>query len=926
MGSSKKQTVGYKYYVGMHLILCHGQADNLREIRVDDKVAWNGANPGGRITLNKPNLFGGEKREGGISGPMDFVPGSPVQTPNDYLQAKLPGGLVPAFRGVAAAVLRQVYVGLNPYLKYWKFRLQRIGYTSAGAPQWYREKAPIGSLFGQPAAIFMAIDTSGSMALGSPTRLSLLKTALNSVLDELAESLNSTVPTRIDIQLVSFASTVKSTITRRSLTVAGVAELKAWVSGLSAGGGTNFEAAVQGAPSFFSGSPADLSRVSVFLSDGEANEGNSAAGGALLLGIADLQAYAFNFVHTDTSQSALYDNTPVDGVPVIASGDSDALAAAFRLAISGQLDMNPAHIIRECLTDPLWGMGYQSADMGASFAAAADVLYGERFGLSLLWDGQMPIEEFVGEVVRTIDAALYVDRQTGLFELKLIRDDYDEEALATLGPDEVLRVENYKRSSLAELTNSVTVNYVDPLGNTASVTAHDPALIQMQGAVVGTTIQYPGITCAALAGRVAERDLKALSTPLLTCTLYANRAAAGFNVGDVFKFEYPKFHDGYVVMRITGMAFGDGRSNVVRLDCSQDAFAMPQSAAVVAPGGEWEDPAAAPDVSPFEAVAEAPYYELVQAQGQEAVDAALAEDPDVGYFLAAAVRPTGAINAALYVDAGEGYEDVGIVDFAPVATLAAAVGYADTVWSVTGGQELDEVVVGSFGQVGDELVRIDAVDEEAGTITVGRGVLDTTPSPHAAGSLLLCWDGYASSDERQYATAETVNVKILPVSGSGMTDLAVAPVNAVTMAQRAFRPYPPGRLTFNGEMFPASLEADSAGEVLLEWVHRNRVQQTGGELLDFTDAGVTPEAGTTYKLDVRDAVSLVQEFEAAGIALSYLLDEATLAGMEDYLEFRLWAVRDGLESWQPVSAVVKNPYSTLAWEPWSEVWSFTTEA
>ena len=39
-GSSKAQTVGYRYSLGGHLALCHGPVDAIREIRVDDRTAW----------------------------------------------------------------------------------------------------------------------------------------------------------------------------------------------------------------------------------------------------------------------------------------------------------------------------------------------------------------------------------------------------------------------------------------------------------------------------------------------------------------------------------------------------------------------------------------------------------------------------------------------------------------------------------------------------------------------------------------------------------------------------------------------------------------------------------------------------------------------------------------------------------------------
>jgi hypothetical protein len=195
-GRSKSQTVGYRYSLGAHLALCHGPVDAIREIRVDDRIAWsigtgqstsqgtgvgalasygtvtgmsasaaaegdsvaelrfpgtlagirlgqsydlqlltdntirtvtvqavsynagtgsttwlvepaataftaqsvavsdaasvpslNGGAAGGRIRINKPDLFGGEKREGGIVGDIDVLMGAPSQAQNDYLAA-----------------------------------------------------------------------------------------------------------------------------------------------------------------------------------------------------------------------------------------------------------------------------------------------------------------------------------------------------------------------------------------------------------------------------------------------------------------------------------------------------------------------------------------------------------------------------------------------------------------------------------------------------------------------------------------------------------------------------------------------------------------------------------------------------------------------------------------------------------------------
>jgi len=62
MGSSKKQTVGYRYYMGIHFGLCHGPVDEVQQIKVGDRAAWAGSvTANSTIRVKKPNLFGDRK-------------------------------------------------------------------------------------------------------------------------------------------------------------------------------------------------------------------------------------------------------------------------------------------------------------------------------------------------------------------------------------------------------------------------------------------------------------------------------------------------------------------------------------------------------------------------------------------------------------------------------------------------------------------------------------------------------------------------------------------------------------------------------------------------------------------------------------------------------------------------------------------------
>ena len=808
-GSSKKVTVGYKYYLGMHMILCHGPIDRIKWFKVDDRIAWQGNNRGGSVTVSAEGLFGGESREGGVSGQVDIEMGKPTQGRNSYLLSKVSAD-VPAYRGVVGAVLRHCYLGINPYLKKWAFRGQRIHVRQDGQAQWYDTKAEIGGdLVGitgrwqyQYAANALPVPAIPSGGWSGPSRAPFGRIGPSSSFSP-EYPINTSWPHDTGLWL-------KTTVKCNGLlpvSIYGQVENAAFVF---------WDGQLIG-----SVNPSNVNAATPIYMDFVVPTSKATAGG--------------HTIHI----FALDDFEPY--------GNSDS--TYIWCQVDQHADMNPAHIIRECLTDPDWGMGYAEADIDDdSFRAAADVLWDEKMGISLLWDRQVPIESFIQEVVKHLDAALYVSRSTGKFVLKLIRADYDEETLPEFDPSNVEKVDNPSRPAFGELTNSVSVNYWNAAtGKEASLTVQDTAMIQMQGAVINTTVQYPGFSNFTIASRVALRDLRTLSSPLLTCTIYTNQDARELNIGDAFKFSWPDFEIENVVMRVTGIAFGDGKSNKIRVTCTQDVFAFPQQGVLNQPEEGWTDIGGPPAPATNRLVLEAPYYELVQAQGQTAVDGALASTPEIGYLTVAAARPANALNASVWVNPGSGFEETMALDFCPSATLAADIGPMDTSWTFENGEDLDLVQVGTHCQIDGELVRVDSIDLGTSTITVGRGVLDTTPRPHLTGARLYFWDVYSSADPTEYVDGETLEVKITPATNEGPLDLSEAPTDTLTLDARAARPYPPGKLQTNGAYFPETIFGTDLFS--FTWAHRDRRQQTGADYVGFLENSIGPEVGTTYEFD-----------------------------------------------------------------------------
>lgn len=122
--SSKRQTVGYKYYIGMDLALCLGPGVSIKRIWFGKDVAWSGAMSGeGTINLNLPEFYGGEEKNGGIAGTIAFYGGALTQTQDAYLAAQI-GPNVPRYNGICHAVFRDFYLGNSTSIEAINFEAQ----------------------------------------------------------------------------------------------------------------------------------------------------------------------------------------------------------------------------------------------------------------------------------------------------------------------------------------------------------------------------------------------------------------------------------------------------------------------------------------------------------------------------------------------------------------------------------------------------------------------------------------------------------------------------------------------------------------------------------------------------------------------------------------------------------------------------------
>lgn len=214
MGGSSKgggQTIGYWYDMDVLATLCHGKVDEntdfeMVEIRFGDRTAWTGTVTGSEtISIYQKELFGGEKREGGVYGQVDVMAGTLNQPVNEFLgtSMRLSGitGGVPAYRGEFSLFFRGVsgvnpefapsgvfvqvrtappvsiheqafgkpptphrafrWSAMNPYFKAFKVRMRRFW------KGWYASKSRIGN-YANPAHIVYECLTNAEWGMGYP--------------------------------------------------------------------------------------------------------------------------------------------------------------------------------------------------------------------------------------------------------------------------------------------------------------------------------------------------------------------------------------------------------------------------------------------------------------------------------------------------------------------------------------------------------------------------------------------------------------------------------------------------------------------------------------------------------------------------------------------------------------------------------------
>ncbi|ASN69683.1 hypothetical protein 7F8_21 [uncultured Caudovirales phage] len=572
-------------------------------------------------------------------------------------------------------------------------------------------------------------------------------------------------------------------------------------------------------------------------------------------------------------------------------------------------DINPIHKIREILTDDT-SMGKPEADVNdINFMKAADRIWDEGLGVSWAIDEKSCIDA-IEELCYHIEAGVRVNRQTGLYEMVLFRDDWFSE-------DEIRDIAESKIKDLSlevmnsdDIVNQLNVTYYDRERiKNSTFSVYENGSILTMGKANAESIDFPYFMNMRNAEIVANWKLKQYSTPAWKGTLTTGwREARKWNRYDLVKITWSKKWQDTILARIMKIDLGNGLNNEVMIDFEEVVpYSGEMNTSIVVDDSTEEK--AEPAKPAIGETFEAPYYLAVQNIGQRKVDEELAHNPDVGFTFSTYRRPQwNALYTEITTINADDPENGWVVD-----------GNAEF---VTGGQ-FDQVVSraatqivvkninieGLFGS-GDlivagtwlagvnglyEFMIVESFDSETNILTVKRGALDTIPTQWDING----WFFVSNADDglfslTEYSAGDNVRVSSLTVTpGSKLEHLGSAPVY---MRSRAIRPYPPANVKINGEYFPDDIETD----LVITWSDRNRLNLN---IIDWYSPSVTIEQNTQTHLIIsqldEDQLELATSNVNVTGATSYTMPIATMQADTRFVKVTLKTVRDDYECLQP---------------------------
>ena len=888
MGGSSKQTIGQRYFAKLTTFIGN-PIEKLIGINFDNRGwIYKPDNNEPSFRIEKQNLYG--DKEGGVAGFVDIQTGTADQLPNTFYKADFPkvsgypyqsyllfrglgrgvssSGIIGEIAGIIANRHHyndSFYLGNSGYMKEMLLWPQRIHVRNDGSPQWYDEKAEI-----NPTTFSSSLTSNYKYHVQDGfSSLAQLAPFASADFDDAGWGIGQSPFGHVGGSGLPQPNTYVAPSTGRAIMI----REKITVVQPDLMGTLKIQMRHDdGGVLYWNGEQIPLSVDSYYVSYAEIPVSKIKAGTNILFCAA------------------------VDGVP---SGSPSGIYLYLEYENSSgsvlYADINPIHKIREILTDDTAMHKPESDVNDENFKKAADVLYEEKIGISWAVTEKSCLDA-INELCGHIEAGIRINRQTGLYEIVLFRDDWFSESDIHTLPQNKIKSLQLDVQNADESINQLNVSYYnrDAIKNSSFSIAENASIKNLQGRVNAETADFPYFMNQRNSAVVAQWKLKQMSTPVWQGTFTTGfYEARKWNRYDLLRLTWPRKWSGTILVRIMKINLGTGTDvSIDFVEVVPYSSDLSSNIVIDTPVDTSPKP---PQPALFKTF-ELSYFEAVQLNGQKAVDDALAYNPDAGYAVVIAKRPqNNSLNALMYTDVGNRFERAGSIQYCETAELDQNIAQSNTAFIVKNVGNIASVAIGTQITIDDEILVYQAYDAETSLLTVKRGALDTIPQNHSAGSMLYFADDFITVDPTEYVMGEIIDVKALTTTPSGILAIEDVGVQQVEIQARAIRPYPPANVKINDAYWLEEIETD----LVLTWMDRNRLQQTGGSILGWFDGGVTIEPGTQThliltQLNENDIELATTNANVTG-STSYTMPISSMQADARFVKVILKTVRDGYE-------------------------------
>lgn len=532
-------------------------------------------------------------------------------------------------------------------------------------------------------------------------------------------------------------------------------------------------------------------------------------------------------------------NIEVQVFDTVANGAlGDALALGNDHHFIGK-DANPISVAYDLFRNERWGRGLPESDIDRpSFVAAAETIWTEGIGFTMLVDEFTNTESIQDNIEQHIDGYIGPNAVTGKFEVKLARQDYTLAAEFQANDSNIVDVPSWNKGDWSQTFNRVRMRYADRNKdwNETHAVANAPANRIIQGRLVSQEVRYPGVHDATVANKIVSREKKNLSRPARSGSVELNREAWQLRPGEVFSLTSTLAQETNLPVRITKTEIGDPIKNTLICEVLEDIFDNETSTVADPPDTDFVPPTQ--DVDPFlvadQWAIEAPYMIIRQDPISPNVSPRLLTGARISTGAPTEYEvqhrlPGGSGSYASVDFIGGGLMQAGVLRNSELGWVSGNGGKSMQIDPIAGSLDnlinpyspgtlnMQGVAVINPGATNEEWVIFEsAVDDLGGIRLEGlyRGGFDSAQETHTAGERIwFIWTGGVGLPSFQYTVGDTPDIKLLPRSPTDAVAepdaTAIALVPFMTAESRNDRPLLPSQLVINGTDFSNTMNFDT---------------------------------------------------------------------------------------------------------------------